>query len=1024
MSVPLLFALIGTVILVGFLANLLFRLTKIPSVLVLIAIGVVLGPVTGWIRHDALLTIAPYFGAVALLVILFEGGLELDVAHVVRHAPRTALFTAVVFVLSMAVVAAVSHYALGLAPLVALMLGAVLGATSPAICMPVVSGLSIREDVKTVIKLESAMGEVLLIVSVVLLIQSHEAGTTGAASWIWGFIRSLGVALAVATVAGVLWSRLVSWLGREPLSYMLTLGVTCLLYFVVEELGGSPAIAVLVFGLLLANMQYIASQVGPHVRDVFGIHVKDDQFVLGQFMVNITAELSFLVRTFFFVYLGLLLNFSALTPTRAGWMVVLFVGLLASRRIGMAIFRRVGAAFSAGEWQAIMALQPRGLGTAVVAFMPMQAGIGEASDIPLFAFALIVLSNLYMTAGVLFAERRLRTAAADTDPDGVVVARADTPPHHEPDAEAVAVTAPVVAAARTSAAADVPPPSIFSPANDFLDEPDPASVTDWLARVSGLRRADRETAYGDLLRASYLSEPLFLIQSALGAAICALGMMLGQTIVVIGGALIVPAARPVLTTGLALAAGDLYLLLKLGVKLCIFSAVTVAVSAGLAGLVPFSDLLNEIVLRTRPTIVDFLVALFGGMSAAAVVAGRRGPVMQYLPGAVVGLTLVPALCVVGFASTDAVNPALLKQATLAFTTNLFAAILGAAAVLLALGIHRAAETPTIRQWKTTELSRPLASAIFRRLGVEQAIGGTGSVRARVVVIGVFLLLLLIPLQLAFNQVREEFRVRRAVTGALEAFNRPNRSAIIGSTVNIADDRVDVRLQVATSALFSAADRTRFEQAVQRDTGRQVRLDLVQTVADVGDAGAIQLLVQDRAAPTSRPPATLQSSLEQANGLLSPLLRDLPLPSGARVVSVRSWFADGRGPMLDLLYLAERALDRDGEVLMARLLSVHTEVPPDRITSTWLPAVHPLRFTRVGLTEETLDRLAALPLKGLLRSSQLTVAVTLGQRVPAATADAVTGQLQDVLGLSGSPAVESVATGDTRSGTLRIGPAVP
>lgn len=139
----MLFALIGSVILVGFLANLLFRLPKIPSVLVLV--GVVLGPVTGWIQHDSLLTIPPFFGAVALLVILVEGGLELDVAHVVRHAPRTALFTTVVFALSIADVAAVGHLALSLPPLLALM-GAVV-ATSPAFCMPVVSGLSIRDDV-------------------------------------------------------------------------------------------------------------------------------------------------------------------------------------------------------------------------------------------------------------------------------------------------------------------------------------------------------------------------------------------------------------------------------------------------------------------------------------------------------------------------------------------------------------------------------------------------------------------------------------------------------------------------------------------------------------------------------------------------------------------------------------------------------------------------------------------------------------------------------------------------------------
>lgn len=172
MSVPVLFALIGGVILVGFLANLLFRVTRIPSVLLLIAIGVVMGPVTGWIRSDALIAIAPFFGALALLVILFEGGLELEIGHVVRHAPRAAILAIVVFVLSMGTVAAAAYYLAEFSWLNALMLGAILGAISPAIALPVVSGLSVRDEIKTIVKLEAAIGEVLLIVSVVLLINS------------------------------------------------------------------------------------------------------------------------------------------------------------------------------------------------------------------------------------------------------------------------------------------------------------------------------------------------------------------------------------------------------------------------------------------------------------------------------------------------------------------------------------------------------------------------------------------------------------------------------------------------------------------------------------------------------------------------------------------------------------------------------------------------------------------------------------------------------------------------------------
>jgi cell volume regulation protein A len=126
MTVPILFALIGCVILGGFLANLLFRLTRIPGVILLIAIGVVLGPVTGWIRSDALLAIAPFFGATALLVILFEGGLELDVLHVVRHAPRAAKLAGLVFGLSLVTVAAAARFLAGLSWLSALMLGAIL----------------------------------------------------------------------------------------------------------------------------------------------------------------------------------------------------------------------------------------------------------------------------------------------------------------------------------------------------------------------------------------------------------------------------------------------------------------------------------------------------------------------------------------------------------------------------------------------------------------------------------------------------------------------------------------------------------------------------------------------------------------------------------------------------------------------------------------------------------------------------------------------------------------------------------
>ncbi len=70
----------------------------------------------------------------------------------------------------------------------------------------------------------------------------------------------------------------------------------------------------LMFGMMLENIGVIAGRTGGRLRLLFGIDIHAQQFVLHEFMKHITQELSFPIRTFFFVYLGLLLNFGNLNP--------------------------------------------------------------------------------------------------------------------------------------------------------------------------------------------------------------------------------------------------------------------------------------------------------------------------------------------------------------------------------------------------------------------------------------------------------------------------------------------------------------------------------------------------------------------------------------------------------------------------------------------------------------------------------------------------------------------------------------
>jgi len=411
--------------------------------------------------------------------------------------------------------------------------------------------------------------------------------------------------------------------------------------------------------------------------------------------------------------------------------------------------------------------------------------------------------------------------------------------------------------------------------------------------------------------------------------------------------LIVPVVRPVIATGLALAAGDLYLLTKLLVKLLGFAVMAVSLSALLIDLVPFGALTGAIAAHTRPTILDFLVALCGGMSGAALISLRRRT-FTYLPGAVIAITLLPSLCVMGFGLGGGLGGATFTGAGLQFIANLFAAILGAGAILTVVGVPRAAESAAVQQWKAQELARPLVRAVFGGLKLQHVIGRTGSVRARIVVVGIFLLALLVPLQVALNQLAVEFRARQAVSRAQRAFDVPDRSTVLNSSVVFGSDVVDVRIQVATSEPFATADVRTFEQYVSEQSGRRTRLNLVQTLGGIGQADMIQdLLARRDRTEAVNPMDTLSASLAEIGTLVKQLVTDLPARSGMQVVSVRSVLRSSGDTALEVTYLADRKLDADAQAILARLLAARTGLTDDRVVLGWVPASVTLTVSRAG-----------------------------------------------------------------------------
>ncbi len=411
LSVHAVLGLIGIIILIGLAGELFLRQTGIPSVLFLVGLGVFLGPVLGLIAPASVMTVAPYFGTLALLIILFDGGLNLQLAKVLRETPVSLLYTIVVFSLSVVATATFDVVVLRHEWLHGLLLGCILGGTAASIVMPVIGRLTqVSEPVKLLVTLESAVVNVFVIVAA-LGFMNAMTDPTNEHRMLTDMAYAFVIAAVLATVAGALWARLLSWLQGQTLSYMLTLAAILVLYDLAEVIGANGAITILLFGLVLGNMETLVGHLAGPLRRAIGYQLDQAHFALDAFVKRLNEELSFLVRTFFYVLLGLLLDFATLTWITALAGVSFFALGLAVRWLVTEAFGRTWCGWTKGERRIITAMLPRGLATAVMAFLPASAGIPDTEHFPMYAVTVIALSVLYMTAGLVVERRRIDEGA-------------------------------------------------------------------------------------------------------------------------------------------------------------------------------------------------------------------------------------------------------------------------------------------------------------------------------------------------------------------------------------------------------------------------------------------------------------------------------------------------------------------------------------------------------------------------------------------------------------------------------------
>jgi potassium/hydrogen antiporter len=381
--------LIGLLIFLAHLFSGLFERTRIPDVLPLVFIGLLVGPLLGLVSPSSFGQVGNVFISITLIIILFEGGLGLDFSTLRESLAGGVRLTVINFILTGISVAFFAIRLMGLSPIEGAMLGAILGGTSSAVVIPIVEKLRLKDDSRTMLFLESTFSDVLCIVVTLALLQTVRYNELRPGVVLGQIIASFLLAAVIGALFALAWSSILSSIRRLENSIFLTPAFVFIVYGITDALGYSGAISALAFGVTLGNIRSITQNIrGLKLPSIVGGILQLRPISLNDKEKAFFAEVVFLLKTFFFVYLGLSFTLHDINLLAMGFLVTLIVFLI---RIPVVLLSMDKAIMKLDASLAAV-ITPKGLAAAVLATLPLQAGIANGAIIQDIVYAVILYS--------------------------------------------------------------------------------------------------------------------------------------------------------------------------------------------------------------------------------------------------------------------------------------------------------------------------------------------------------------------------------------------------------------------------------------------------------------------------------------------------------------------------------------------------------------------------------------------------------------------------------------------------------
>jgi cell volume regulation protein A len=314
----------GLILGAGLVSQLVASLTRIPEMIVLVAVGALIGPsVLGIVENPLNGAGAQLIFTLGVSLILFHGGVGISLRVISRVALGLGLLALPGVLLTTVIVALAVAPIFGVAFPVALMIGAVLASTDPAILIPLFDRLNIRPKVAQTLISESGFNDTTGAVLTLALVGAVESGHFTLSGPAWEFSKELAIGTLIGLLAGLILCYAIASTKRtgiwDEAPGVAILAVVALAYFSNEYVGGSGYLAAFVMGLMVGNMRSLG----------FAGQYEEHEAMLEGFVGQVSEIATLLV----FVTLGLNLPFDALGQYFLGGLLVMAVFIFVARPV-------------------------------------------------------------------------------------------------------------------------------------------------------------------------------------------------------------------------------------------------------------------------------------------------------------------------------------------------------------------------------------------------------------------------------------------------------------------------------------------------------------------------------------------------------------------------------------------------------------------------------------------------------------------------------------------------------------------